>query len=98
MNIWILAGLLVIFAAISLFTYHQWVAKVRFTGKDKSIAVLPFINLNGNKENEYLNDGMTDEIITRLSEIDDLKVISRQAMMTYKGSKKNSGPFPKNCM
>src|SRR6058998_3550868 len=46
----------------------------------RSIAVLPFENLSGDKENAYLAEGIQDEILTRLSKVGDLKVISRTSM------------------
>jgi protein kinase/serine/threonine-protein kinase len=55
----------------------------------KSIAVLPFSNLSESKEDEYFSDGITEDIITQLSKIGDLKVISRTSSMQYKGSKKS---------
>ncbi|HUU14678.1 MAG TPA: tetratricopeptide repeat protein [Terriglobia bacterium] len=57
----------------------------------KSIAVLPLENLSGDPEQEYFADGMTDELITSLGKISALRVISRQSVMRYKGSKK---PLP----
>ncbi len=54
----------------------------------KSVAVLPFKNLSDNKDDEYFSDGITDDIITRLSKIRDLKVISRTSVMHYKNSTK----------
>src|SRR5882724_421142 len=86
---WMLAILLIFLSGLSFFLYDHFFMKTRFSGKDKSIAVLPFVNLNKNTENEYFNDGMTDEIIMQLSKIADLKVISRPTVMTYKGTKKN---------
>lgn len=50
-----------------------------------SIAVLPFENLSGDREYEYLADGMVAEIITGLSRIKWLLVISRNSTFTYKG-------------
>ena len=50
----------------------------------KSIAVLPFENLSGDKENAYFTDGVQDEILTDLAKIADLKVISRTSVMQYK--------------
>src|SRR6476469_8927949 len=51
---------------------------------EKSIAVLPFENLSGDKENAYFTDGVHDEILTHLARIADLKVISRTSVMQYK--------------
>ena len=51
---------------------------------DKSIAVLPFENLSGEKTNVFFADGMQDEILTNLSRISDLRVISRTSVMQYK--------------
>jgi TolB-like protein/Flp pilus assembly protein TadD len=51
---------------------------------DKSIAVLPFLNLSEEKANAYFADGVQDQILTDLSQIADLKVISRTSVMQYK--------------
>src|SRR6266567_6846426 len=51
---------------------------------EKSIAVLPFQSLSGEKENAYFADGMQDDILTNLSKISDLKVISRMSVMSYR--------------
>jgi TolB-like protein len=51
---------------------------------EKSIAVLPFENLSEEKQNEYFADGVQDQILTDLSQIADLKVISRTSVMQYK--------------
>ena len=56
---------------------------------DKSIAVLPFTNLNGEKSNAYFTDGIQDEILSRLSKIAELKVISRTSTEKYKSSPPN---------
>ena len=54
-----------------------------------SIAVLPFKNLSGRIENEYFSEGITEDIIARLSKFQNLKVISRTSVMQYKNSEKN---------
>jgi TolB-like protein/Tfp pilus assembly protein PilF len=51
---------------------------------NKSIAVLPFLNLSEEKANAYFADGVQDQILTDLSQIADLKVISRTSVMQYK--------------
>ena len=55
----------------------------------RSIAVLPLVNLSDNDEQEYFADGMTEELITELSQIEAWKVISRTSVMRYKGSQKS---------
>jgi adenylate cyclase len=51
----------------------------------RAIAVLPFQNMSPDPENEYFSDGMTEEILTRLSKIRELKVASRSTVFRYKG-------------
>ena len=55
----------------------------------KSLAVLPLQNLSQDPAQESFADGMTDELISRLSKISALRVISRTSAMRYKGSKKS---------
>jgi TolB-like protein/Tfp pilus assembly protein PilF len=50
-----------------------------------SIAVLPFVNLGGDPEQEYFSDGLTDELITMLCKVPKLFVIARNSTFTYKG-------------
>lgn len=54
-----------------------------------SVAVLPFQNLSADAGNEYFSDGMTDEIISKLSRIQGLQVASRTSMARFKGTKKD---------
>jgi adenylate cyclase len=50
-----------------------------------SIAVMPFINMSGDREQEYFSDGITDDLITDLSRLPGLFVIARDSTFTYKG-------------
>jgi adenylate cyclase len=54
-----------------------------------SIAVLPFVNMSGDKEQEFFVDGMTEDILTELSRFRDLFVISRNSVFVYKGKAVN---------
>src|SRR4026209_2499741 len=56
---------------------------------EKSIAILPFENLSGDKANVYFADGIHDEILMRLSKIADLKVISRTSTQDYNSAPEN---------
>jgi TolB-like protein len=56
-----------------------------FTPPPHSIAVLPFVNMSGDKEQEYFSDGMTEELITALSQVSSLKVIARTSSFAFKG-------------
>jgi TolB-like protein/class 3 adenylate cyclase/tetratricopeptide (TPR) repeat protein len=50
-----------------------------------SIAVLPFVNMSGDPDQEYFADGVTETLITDLSKLRQLKVIARNSVFTYKG-------------
>jgi adenylate cyclase len=50
-----------------------------------SIAVLPFVNMSGDPEQEYFSDGITEDIITDLSKVSGLFVVARNTAFTYKG-------------
>ena len=50
-----------------------------------SIAVLPFVNISGDPEQEYFSDGITEDLITDLSKISGLFLIARNSSFTYKG-------------
>src|SRR2546426_2635071 len=50
-----------------------------------SIAVLPFVNLSSDREQEYFSDGMAEEILNALAQIDGLRVIGRTSSFSFKG-------------
>ena len=55
------------------------------------IAVLPFVSMSASADDEYFVDGMTEELISRLSRVKGLEVIARTSIASYKGSKKRIG-------
>ena len=55
---------------------------------EKSLAVLPFLNMSADPENVYFSDGITEDIITQLSKISEFKVISRTSSMRYRQTDK----------
>ena len=75
---------------IALFYFTNIKGKMAGSDYDsKSIAVLPFNNLSNDADDEYFADGMTEDIMTELSKIQDLMVISRTTIMKYKGTTKS---------
>ncbi len=83
---WIAAVALV---AVALIALYLFLPPKTASVERKSIAVLPFKNLSEEKENEYFSDGITEDIITQISKIGDLKVISRTSVMQYKNKEKS---------
>jgi serine/threonine-protein kinase len=56
---------------------------------EKSIAVLPFLNMGGDEESEYFSDGITEEIINALAQVPSLRVASRTSSFNLKGTTKS---------
>ncbi len=56
------------------------------SNEEKSIAVLPFENLSGDKEDAFFADGIQDDVLTSLGKIKDLTVIGRNSVMSYRGA------------
>jgi TolB-like protein/tetratricopeptide (TPR) repeat protein len=52
---------------------------------DKSIAVLPFLNMSSDKEQEYFSDGLSEELLNQLAQIPQLRVIARTSSFSFKG-------------
>ncbi|HXW84996.1 MAG TPA: tetratricopeptide repeat protein, partial [Candidatus Binataceae bacterium] len=59
-------------------------APAAFSPPPHSIAVLPFVNLSGDKEQEYFSDGLTEELLNSLAEIDGLQVAARTSSFSFR--------------
>ena len=59
-------------------------APAAFNPPPQSIAVLPFVNLSGDKEQEYFSDGLTEELLNSLAEINGLQVAARTSSFSFK--------------
>jgi eukaryotic-like serine/threonine-protein kinase len=59
------------------------------SGGGRAIAVLPFVNASADPDNEYVSDGMTDEIISALANIPGLRVASRTSVFALKGRRED---------
>jgi len=75
------SALLIIVGAI--FTYNWYAA--RSTNVINSVAVLPLINASNDANSEYLSDGITESIISNLSQLPQLKVMARSTVFHFKG-------------
>jgi TolB-like protein/Tfp pilus assembly protein PilF len=62
-----------------------------FNPPPHSIAVLPFVNMSGDKEQEYFSDGLTEELLNSLAEITELQVAARTSSFSFKGKDTDIG-------
>jgi TolB-like protein/Tfp pilus assembly protein PilF len=82
------AVLAVLVAALAayLLVEKPWTAKsVAFAPPAHSLAVLPFVNMSGDKEQEYFSDGLTEELLNSLARINELQVAARTSAFSFKG-------------
>jgi TolB-like protein/tetratricopeptide (TPR) repeat protein len=66
-------------------------AATGFNPPPYSIAVLPFTNISGDKEQEYFSDGLTEELLNSLTEINGLQVAARTSAFSFKGTNTDVG-------
>src|SRR5206468_12621085 len=63
----------------------------QFNPPEKSIAVLPFVDLSQAKDQEYFCDGISEEILDTLAKVDGLRVIGRTSSFSFKGKNADVG-------
>ena len=79
-------GIAVVLLLANEFVLHKDAGAIT----DKSIAVLPLVNKSGDPNNEYFSDGLTEELISALVQIGELKVIGRNSSFRFKGGSADS--------
>lgn len=88
-------GVLVLGAVAYFAIERPWISKplgerppahvAVFSPPPNSVAVLPFVNMSGDKEQEYFSDGLTEEVLNSLTEIHELQVAARTSAFSFKG-------------
>ncbi len=84
-------GIVVALAAVAAYVLVQkpWITKpalpLALNPPPHSIAVLPFVNMSGDKEQEYFADGLAEELLNLLSQVPDLSVAARTSAFYFKG-------------
>jgi TolB-like protein/DNA-binding winged helix-turn-helix (wHTH) protein/Flp pilus assembly protein TadD len=81
-------GIIILVLLLLISTVWTFRSRNRTSPPIRSLAVLPLESLSGDASQDYFADGMTDELITDLSQISALRVISRTSVMPYKGVRK----------
>jgi len=101
----ILLGVVVLVALAYLLASEFWFSKhatpetadragtvpTAFNPPPHSIAVLPFVNLSGDGKQEYFSDGLTEELLNSLAEINELQVAARTSAFSFKGKDTDIG-------
>jgi TolB-like protein/class 3 adenylate cyclase len=83
---YILAGTVIVIAAIMMWNYLPMNSTSAPVEIEKSIAVLPFVNMSNDPEQQYFSDGIMEAILNDLSKIREFKVISRTSVMQYRNT------------
>jgi TolB-like protein/Tfp pilus assembly protein PilF len=85
----LIAAVVTLLVAVAAVSGYFLISK-RNRAPIQSIAVMPFINESGNAAVDYLSDGMTDTLITQLSQLTNLNVKARSSVFRYKGKETNA--------
>ena len=86
------AGVVVLAVAAYIGIEKPWVSKpAAFAPPPHSVAVLPFVNMSGDKEQEYFSDGLTEELLNSLAKVNELQVAARTSAFSFKGQNTDVG-------
>jgi TolB-like protein/Tfp pilus assembly protein PilF len=94
---WLAVAVVIAAGTAYLFIQKPWIAKSApptasaFNPPPHSIAVLPFVNMSGDTEQEYFSDGLTEELLNSLTEINELQVAARTSAFSFKGTNTDIG-------
>jgi TolB-like protein/Flp pilus assembly protein TadD len=80
-----IALVVLLLGAVGLAGYFLRQSAVKSSNEIRAVAVMPFVNESGNPDVEYLSDGMTDTLISSLSELPNMRVKARTTVFRYKG-------------
>ena len=80
----IVTFLIALLIVAAFYIYQIFIAQ-NDKAPDKSIAVLPFVDMSAGKDQEYFSDGLSEELLNLLSKIPELKVIGRTSSFSFKG-------------
>jgi TolB-like protein/Tfp pilus assembly protein PilF len=89
--IWLAVVVLIAASTVYLFIQRLWIPKPAppvasvFSPPPHSIAVLPFVNMSGDKDQEYFSEGLTEELLNSLSRINELQVAARTSSFSFQG-------------
>jgi TolB-like protein/Flp pilus assembly protein TadD len=78
-------ALMILFVLVYAVSQYVGLPKAETGGLEKSIAVLPFENMSGDADQEYFSDGVSEEILNSLAQIEGLKVTGRTSSFQFKG-------------
>jgi len=79
---------ILLLSAVYFVVQYLVLERYYYSLSDKSIAVLPFVNMTDDPNQEYFSDGITEDILTHLSRVADLRVVSRTSTIQYKNTTK----------
>ena len=82
---WMIAGVMVILIAVAFYLFMPSLENVKKTDAVQSIAVLPFVNMSSDPDQDYFSDGLSEELLNVLAKNPKLSVTSHSSSFSFKG-------------